>query len=61
MSKGVPAEYAGERNVSAALDLMVEALTILDEREAPADIGAHLDLAIERLREFVGQSTNSLN
>lgn len=61
MSKGVPAEYAGERTVAAALNLMVDALAILDEREVPSDIGAHLDLAIERLRQFVGQSSGALN
>jgi hypothetical protein len=34
-----------------ALRLMTEALALLDEAEAPADIGAHLDLAICRLQE----------
>ena len=36
--------------IRAALDLMVTSLQILDEAEAPADAGAHLDLAIHRLR-----------
>jgi hypothetical protein len=31
--------------------MMTLALQILDEHEAPGDIGAHLDLAIQRLRE----------
>jgi hypothetical protein len=42
-------------NVSAgplgeALRLMAQALDILDRENAPADIGAHLDMAIQRLR-----------
>lgn len=34
-----------------ALDLLEEALQILDDADAPADIGAHADLAICRLRD----------
>jgi hypothetical protein len=34
-----------------ALNLMKEALRLLDDAKAAADIGAHLDLAIHRLRE----------
>jgi hypothetical protein len=36
---------------SEALRLLTEALALLDEADAPADIGAHLDLAIYRLEE----------
>lgn len=36
-----------------ALELMMEALVTLDESALPADIGAHLDLAIVRLRQYV--------
>jgi len=36
---------------ASALNHMEEALRILDELELPADIGAHLDLAINRLRD----------
>ena len=36
-----------------ALKLMTEALRTLDESPLPADIGAHLDLAIVRLREHL--------
>jgi len=39
-----PAELMTE-----ALELLVRALNLLDEAEAPGDIGAHLDLARERL------------
>jgi len=31
------------------LELIVKALHLLDEAEAPGDIGAHVDLARERL------------
>lgn len=34
-----------------ALERMLSALRILDELEAPGDIGSHLDLAIARLRQ----------
>jgi hypothetical protein len=36
-----------------ALDLMTEALRLLDEARAPAQVGAHLDLAIVRLAEAI--------
>ena len=39
----------------AALDLMERALAILDATDVPADIGAHLDLAIERLSGTLGR------
>lgn len=35
--------------MTQALDLVVSALQLLDEAEAPGDIGAHLDLVRERL------------
>lgn len=38
---------------SDALALMQRALAMLDESEAPAQIGAHLDLAIIRLQEHL--------
>ena len=45
-----------DRNSAAgrALTLMEEALALLDVADAPADIGAHLDLAVERLRSCYG-------
>ena len=36
-----------------ALALMTEALVALDETVLPADIGAHLDLAIARLSQHL--------
>jgi hypothetical protein len=41
---------------SEAAALMRQALAILDETEAPAEVGAHLDLAIARLREHLGSA-----
>jgi len=35
-----------------ALALMERALSLLDEAEGPADVGAHLDLAINRLKDW---------
>ena len=35
------------------LHLMIEALELLDDMDAPADVGAHLDLAIHRLRQVI--------
>lgn len=37
----------------SAMASMVAALELLDEAGAPADVGAHLDLAICRLREVI--------
>ena len=36
-----------------ALTLMERALDIIDHQDGPADVGAHLDLAIARLRNWV--------
>ncbi len=32
------------------------ALELLDESDAPSDIGAHIDVAVDRLSEILGQS-----
>ena len=39
--------------LAQALELMRSALELLDEANAPADLGAHLDLAICRLEEVI--------
>ncbi len=44
-----------------ALELMESALEILDSCDVPADIGAHLDLAIERLYAIVGTQRKVAN
>ena len=43
-------EGAGE-----ALALMERALGLLDATECPADVGAHLDLAIHRLKDWLAE------
>jgi hypothetical protein len=42
-----------------ALERMSEALKTLDESDGPADVGAHLDLAIERLKTEIATATDS--
>ena len=37
----------------AALELMVQALDLIDSSEGAGTAGAHLDLAIHRLREWI--------
>ena len=61
MSLGGNREFAVTENIGLpaggldqALELMEQALEILDSNECPADVGAHLDLAINRLRASVG-------
>lgn len=39
-----------------ALRNMDQALRLLDEVDVPADVGAHLDLAINRLKEWLPPS-----
>jgi hypothetical protein len=40
-----------EREGAAALALIEQALELVDSFEAPEEIGAHLDIAISRLRD----------
>jgi hypothetical protein len=42
--------------LQSAMVSMKAALADLDDADAPADIGAHLDLAIYRLEAALGQS-----
>jgi hypothetical protein len=39
-----------------AMELLASALQLLDESDTPADVGAHVDLAIVRLSEVMSQS-----
>ena len=41
----------------SALESLEEALRILDESDAPPQIGAQLDLAIQRLREVIDSAS----
>ena len=50
-----------EATLNKAAALMREALNLLDEAGVPADIGAHLDLALSRAEEWLAvlkQSTS---
>ena len=49
-----PEEAVAGDLISGALNPMMSALRTLDECDSPGDIGAHLDLAIARLREHLG-------
>ena len=42
-----------EAKLADAMMLMQQALQLLDETQAPGDIGAHLDLAIVRLSQAI--------
>lgn len=46
---------------SGAMHFLTLALRLLDESDAPADIGAHVDVAISRLSEVLGQSDEASN
>lgn len=50
-----------ESDAMSALALLQEALSILDRAEAPAEIGAYVDLAISRLRERLGLPAPSVD
>jgi hypothetical protein len=52
-----PAASPNEASLEVALSYVESALEILDRWDAPADIGAHLDLALHRLRQVVGDRT----
>lgn len=39
----------------AALDYLESSLQLLDDAGAPADIGAHVDLAVHRLRAVLAE------
>ena len=46
--------FTRAEKLQSALSNMESALQILDNADAPPDIGAHLDLAICRLKDAVG-------
>lgn len=48
-----------QEKLEKALACMQAALALLDDADAPADIGAHLDLAICRLVDRLSQSLNA--
>lgn len=44
-----------------ALHHLVEALKLLDESDAPPELGAHVDLAIQRLRKKIALSARDMS
>lgn len=48
-----------EAKVNEALNLMHKALKLLDANHGPHDVCAHLDLAINRLRESIDKGEDA--
>lgn len=44
-----------EARVNEALDLMLQALKLLDRNQGPHDVCAHLDIAINRLQVSIDE------
>jgi hypothetical protein len=55
------ATSSNEESLEQALSHVQSALHILDSLGAPADIGAHLDLAMCRLHDFLGQRSGAIS
>lgn len=55
-----PLEKAHSREVGEALNLLMQALELLDDNKISGEIGAHLDLAICRLSELLGIPAQTL-
>ena len=49
LAAGGNTEFGNGAGAAEALDLMAQALALLDANEAPADAGAYLDHAMHRL------------
>ncbi len=67
MSNSNPASTAGgsasrstDSQLAEALRLMRCALSLIDEANGPGDIGAHLDLAIVRLNDWIERSKSKI-
>lgn len=50
-----------EDKLDLALKHLSSALELLDDARAPGDIGAHVDLAISRLKDVAGRSSSDRN
>lgn len=48
--------HVPKKNADEALDLMERALGLIDASNGPEDAGAHLDLAIHRLKAWIDDS-----
>ena len=51
---------SNEEKLEKALICMESALQLLDESDAPADVGAHLDMSISRLKDVMSESSPKL-
>lgn len=60
MAEPMPREADTTERLDSAKTLMEDALQLLDDCGAPADIGAHLDLAIHRLSQLLDQTLQLL-
>ena len=47
-----------KKNADEALDLMERALGLIDASSGPEDAGAHLDLAIHRLKAWIEEKSS---
>ena len=56
----VPIQPVQSREVVEALNLMGQALSLLDDNQVPGEIGAHLDLAICLLRDHLGMTLRTV-
>ena len=45
------------KDLTHALSLMETALSLIDRSERASDAGAHLDLAVVRLRQFIARTS----
>lgn len=52
-TRGDAARSSKQAQASEALQLMQQALSLIDQAEGPDDAGAHLDFAITRLNEWL--------
>lgn len=56
MHKALPNEPGVSCRLVRAKTMIVDAMRLLDEAEASADIAAHLDTAVLRLEEIIDSS-----
>jgi hypothetical protein len=49
-------EPSAEMLLSDAMALLTTALELIDRADAPADIGAHIDHALQRIAQVLGTS-----
>lgn len=53
-----PVALDDDQKAQEALSLMVQALELIDSSEGGGVAGAHLDLAIHRLQEWIGSAAS---